>query len=243
MPGPWDEPTPPPAPSRKRRWIWFGVLLAGGLALLALNEIFPQGPSRLEDPYFIRLLAILVLTSSSLVLVRRIPFRQTLRYVLMWLGVAAVFIVAFSFQNELADFGTRLRGALIPSYAIQTGAREMTIAEGEDGHYHVYGTVNGVKVPFLVDTGASDIVLDPQDARRIGLNLDELKFDKPFGSANGVGHGASIEVDELSVGAIRLAKVRMSVNQVPMGSSLLGMTFLKQLKSYSFSGGKLTLRW
>ena len=136
-----------------------------------------------------------------------------------------------------------LRGALIPSYAIQTGAREMTIAEGEDGHYHVYGTVNGVKVPFLVDTGASDIVLDPQDARRIGLNLDELKFDKPFGSANGVGHGASIEVDELSVGAIRLAKVRMSVNQVPMGSSLLGMTFLKQLKSYSFSGGKLTLRW
>ena len=79
--------------------------------------------------------------------------------------------------------------------------------------------------------------------RRIGLKLEELTFDKPFGSANGVGHGATIEVNELAIGAIRLSHVRMSVNQVRMGSSLLGMAFLRQLKSYSFSGGKLTLRW
>ena len=48
----------------------------------------------------------------------------------------------------------------------------MTLSEGENGHYHVYGTVNGVKIRFLIDTGASDIVLDPDDARRIGIELE-----------------------------------------------------------------------
>ena len=159
------------------------------------------------------------------------------------LTIGLVLIIGFAYQNELMDLGQRLRGALFPGYAVQTGAREMTISEGEDGHYHVYGTVNGVQIAFLIDTGATDIVLDPDDARRIGLKLEDLTFDKPFGSANGVGHGASIEVDTLSVGPIQLTKVRMSVNGARMGSSLLGMAFLKQLKSYSFSGGKLTLRW
>jgi aspartyl protease family protein len=119
----------------------------------------------------------------------------------------------------------------------------MTLSEGEDGHYHVYGTINGVKILFLIDTGANDIVLDPTDARRIGLKLEDLNFNRPFGSANGIGHGAGIEVDELVIGPIRFTRVPMSVNGARMGSSLLGMAFLKRLKSYSFSGGKLTLRW
>lgn len=244
MPGPWGQPTPPPRKaSRVGLYLWIGILVGAAALLIVLSKLFPSTDSALGDPGVIQTIGFLVLASSSLLFIREFNLKRTARNVLLWLAVGAVLLTGFIFQNELKNFGTRLRGALFPSYAIQTGAREMTISEGQDGHYHVYGAVNGVSIDFLVDTGATDIVLDPEDARRIGLKLEDLKFDKPFGSANGIGHGASIEAEALTVGAIQLTKVRMSVNGVRMGSSLLGMAFLKQLKSYSFSGGKLTLRW
>jgi len=219
------------------------VIVATVLALLALDRIFPGNGSPFSDPGLVQTLGFLFLVSSSLLFVREFNLKKTARNVLLWMAVGLVLIIGFAYQTELLNLGQRLRGALFPGYAVQTGTREMTISEGQDGHYHVYGTVNGVQVGFLIDTGATDIVLDPDDARRIGLKLEELTFDKPFGSANGVGHGASVEVDSLSVGPIHLSKVRMSVNGAQMGSSLLGMAFLRQLKSYSFSGGKLILRW
>ena len=96
---------------------------------------------------------------------------------------------------------------------------------------------------FLVDTGASDIVLDPADAQRLGIDLGSLTFDRPFGSANGIGYGAKTVVGGLSVGPIAFTNVEVAINKTRMGSSLLGMAFLKRLKSYSVSGGKLVLRW
>ena len=248
MSGPWGQPAPPPRQSPRKTsrlglYLWLGVMAAAALLLLMLRRYFPDENSPLGDPGVVQTLGFLFLASSSLLFVREFNLKKTARNVLLWLGAGLVLIMAFAYQNELMELGLRLRGAIAPGYAVQTGTHEMTISEGEGGHYHVYGAVNGVQIRFLIDTGATDIVLDPEDARRIGLKLEDLTFDQPFGSANGIGHGARIEVDELSVGAIRLNHVRLSVNGAPMGSSLLGMAFLKQLKSYSFSGGKLILRW
>lgn len=244
MPGPWGQPMPPP---RKRTrvglFLWLGVMVAAGLLLFGLDRWFPDGESPLGDPGVIQTLGFLMLASSSLLFLREFNLKQTARNVALWLAVGLVLVLGFSFKNELGDLALRLRSNLIPGYAVQTGTREMTLTEGEDGHYHVYGTVNGVKIRFLIDTGATDIVLDPADARRIGLKLEDLNFNRPFGSANGIGHGAGAKVDELTIGAIRFAQVPVSINSARMGSSLLGMAFLKRLKSYSFSGGKLTLRW
>jgi aspartyl protease family protein len=244
MSGPWGQPSPPPRKTaRMGLYLWLGVMVAAGLLLFGLDRWFPNGVSPLGDPGVVQTVGFLVLASSSLLFLREFNLKQTARNLLLWLAVGLVLVLGFSFQNELGDLALRLRGALMPSYAVQTGQREMTLSEGEDGHYHVYGTINGVKILFLIDTGATDIVLDPTDARRIGLKLEDLNFNRPFGSANGIGHGAGIEVDELVIGPIRFTRVPMSVNGARMGSSLLGMAFLKRLKSYSFSGGKLTLRW
>jgi aspartyl protease family protein len=246
MPGPWGQPVPPPGPHKRPRlglYLWLGVMVAAGLLLLGLNRWFPDGESPLGDPGLVQTLGFLVLASSSLLFLREFNLKQTVRNILLWLAVGLVLVLGFSFQNELGDLALRLRGALIPGYAVQTGTREVTLSEGEDGHYHVYGTINGVKIRFLIDTGATDIVLDPTDARRIGLKLEDLNFNRPFGSANGIGHGAGVVVDELVIGPVRFARVPVSVNGARMGSSLLGMAFLKRLKSYSFSGGKLILRW
>jgi aspartyl protease family protein len=218
-------------------------MAAALLLIFGLGRFFPGTDSALGDVGVVQTLGFLMLVSSSLLFVREFNLKQTVRNLLLWLAAGGVLLIGFSFRNELSDLGLRLREVLVPSYGVQTGAREMTISEAEDGHYHVYAAVNGVQIPFLIDTGATDIVLNPSDAQKAGFDLSSLSFDRPFGSANGIGHGASAEVESLSLGDLRLSKVRVAINGAEMGSSLLGMAFLKRLKSYSFSGGKLILRW
>ena len=239
-PGPWGAPR---KPSRLELYLWLG-LLAGTVALvLVLNQYFPTGNSPFGDPYQVQLVGFLALASTSLLFIREINLKRTARNMLIWGAVAGVLVIGFSFQGELMELGLRLRSAVVPGVPVQSGAREMTVSAGEGGGFHVYGTVNGKPVRFLIDTGASDIVLSPADARRLGVNFDLLTFDRPYGSANGIGHGAALNLAELSVGPIRFTNLSVSVNGAEMGSSLLGMTFLKRLKSYSFSGDRLVLRW
>jgi len=242
QPGPWGRP-----PSRKTYriglYLWLGLLGGAGLVIILLNRSFPTTDTVLGDPALIQTLGFLALASSGLLFVRQFNLKQTVRNVLIWVAAGGVLLIGFSFQNELRELGLRLRSNLVPGYPVETGARELTLSESEDGHYHVYGIINGTRIAFLIDTGASDIVLDPSDARRLGIDLDGLTFDRPFGSANGIGYGAKTVVENLSVGPIVFSNVEVAINKAPMGSSLLGMAFLKRLKSYSVSGGKLILRW
>jgi aspartyl protease family protein len=240
-PGPWGAPKR--KASRLGLYLWLGLLGAAVLVIFLLNRSFPTGDNPMGDPYLVQTLGFLALASSGLLFIREINLKQTVRNILIWVAAGGVLIIGFSFQNELRDLGLRLRSQLVPGYPVQTGPREITFSEGEDGHFHAYGTVNGTRIRFLIDTGATGIVLDPADAERAGIDVNGLRFDLPFSSANGVGYGASLVLTELSVGPIRFSNVRASVNRAPMGSSLLGMTFLKRLKSYSVSDGKLILRW
>ena len=186
---------------------------------------------------------MLALVSSSLLFVRHFKPGEIIRNILLWLGVGAVLVIGFVYQDELMELGRRLRTELIPGTPVQTAANEMVISAGEGGGFHVYGKVNDTPVRFLVDTGASAIVLSPADARRMGLDLKALAFDRAYETANGIGYGASAVVDELTIGHIRLAKVPVSINGAPMSSSLLGMTFLNRMKSFNISGRKLVLRY
>ena len=131
----------------------------------------------------------------------------------------------------------------ITIYPVPTGEREMVISESPGGSYMVYGKVNGTPVPFLIDTGASDIVLSPGDARRIGIDVDGLDFAHVYETANGQGRGAPYRVASLQVGDIVLHDVAVSINQAPMQSSLLGAAFLRKLKSFGFGDHQMVLRW
>ena len=122
-----------------------------------------------------------------------------------------------------------------------TGARELVVSQDPDGGFYLMGQVNGQIVRFLVDTGASDIVLSAADAERVGIETSRLSFDHPSETANGVGYAAPSTVESLAVGSIRFDGVPVLVNQAPMSSSLLGMSFLKRLESFRVSGRKLYL--
>jgi clan AA aspartic protease (TIGR02281 family) len=120
---------------------------------------------------------------------------------------------------------------------------EYVVEANSGGHYVIEASVNGAPVTFLVDTGASDIVLTLDDARRIGLQPSTLDYTQRFATANGEVRGAPVVLRELRIGQLRLFNVDASVNQAPLGISLLGMDFLEQLSSYEVERGRLILRW
>jgi aspartyl protease family protein len=131
---------------------------------------------------------------------------------------------------------------LVPANAVATDDNGLVITASADGHFYVNGRANGQRIRFMIDTGASNITLSPQDASRIGINLSELRFNQRFQTANGVGLGAPYRLDSLSIGSFEFANTRVSVNGADMSTSLLGMSFLERLKSFEFRGSKLYLR-
>src|SRR5450432_2750711 len=245
--GPWDdgpEKQPRAWIPRHRVAIWLALMaaLAGGLWLLA--RAFPGQVSSIEDKgWVIQTIALFAFISAGVLTAGRIRWGEKARHAGIWVGIVAVMILALSYRDELAGVGQRVRSEFSASYPVATGAHELVVTQGEGGGFYVMGKVNGQLVRFLVDTGSSDTVLSPDDARRLGVYAAGLRFDRTAETANGTGYGAPFVADSLEVGPIRFDALPMVVNQAPMTSSLLGMTFLSRLESFQVRGRKLYLTW
>lgn len=235
--------TPAPTGRPIGLYIWLGLIVAAGLGFWAMATFIPARLSSSQWGGALRDFGFLALVSSGLVRLRNVRPAIVARNVAIWIALVGVLALGYAYRGELSDAGRRLQAELLPDHAIATSAHEMVIAQDVDGQYSIAGAVNGTPVRFVIDTGASDVVLSPDDARRIGLDLNTLKFDHPYSTANGVGSGADYKAATLRAGAAQFSDVEVSVNHAPMGASLLGMTFLKRLESFEVKGGKMTLRW
>ncbi|MEO0567506.1 MAG: TIGR02281 family clan AA aspartic protease [Pseudomonadota bacterium] len=110
-----------------------------------------------------------------------------------------------------------------------------------DGHYYVTAKVNGADVDFVVDTGATQIVLTEDDAVRAGLNTTDLAFVGRASTANGVVRTAPVRLDSLSIGPIEDRGIAAVVNGGELFQSLLGMSYLQRFESVEITDGKLIL--
>ncbi|MGD9512252.1 MAG: TIGR02281 family clan AA aspartic protease, partial [Geminicoccaceae bacterium] len=111
------------------------------------------------------------------------------------------------------------------------------------GHYRVQAAVNGVPVAFMIDTGASDVVLSPADATRLGLRPDRLRFTGRASTANGEVALAPVSLREIRIGQLTRRDIGAVVNGAPMPFSLLGMSFLASLEGWEARGDRLLLYW
>ena len=129
--------------------------------------------------------------------------------------------------------------------AAQSGATgdELIVRAGPNGHFMVDAVVDGVEIRFLVDTGASSVVLTAEDAERLGYRLDGLEYSERYQTANGEIRGAPVILPELRIGDLEIEDVRSSVIRAPLSTSLLGMTFLSRLESFEVRDKGLILRW
>ena len=103
---------------------------------------------------------------------------------------------------------------------------EITIPRASDGHYYVKAKINGVDISFLIDTGASDIVLTREDAEKVGINVATLPFLGSANTANGTVPIAYTRLAEVRLGSYLDNAVSASISGGEMVKSLLGMSYL-----------------
>jgi len=120
---------------------------------------------------------------------------------------------------------------------------QMTLRPGRGGHYFLTAEIGGADIDFLVDTGASLIALSYEDAERVGLDPDSLDYTGRVQTANGITLVAPVTLDTVRVGQLEVDRVEAVVTKASMGTSLLGMSFLRRLEGYQVEDGNLVLYW
>jgi aspartyl protease family protein len=255
--GPWNFPpaAPPPTPPVQRRrlstglMIWLGLLVACGLGFWGLTQVFPGQFSGGDGPAALQALGVLALVSSAIVIARRTSLSIAARNMAIWVGIGAAILVGYSFRAELTTVYERARGEIMPASSVASTTHSVTYTASDDGHFYVMGWVNGKPIRFVIDTGASAVVLSPADAQRAGFDPATLKYDLKSETANGEGSGAAVTAATLAVGdnqgghLVRINSVVMEVNSTPMSASLLGMSFLSRLDAVEVHGNQMTFHW
>jgi len=119
---------------------------------------------------------------------------------------------------------------------------QITISQSDNGHFYVSGQINdAATIRFLVDTGATEIVLSPEDAKVGGIDINKLNYNTLVQTANGLGLIAEYWIDNLTIEKFNIGKTKLFINRTAMSDSLLGMSFLGRLSSFRFEGNKLIL--
>jgi aspartyl protease family protein len=164
-----------------------------------------------------------------------------------------LFLIAALFLSGVSLLPSSRRPVLAPPYqpsptgtaapTDSAGSNTIVVDGGGSGRFVVPATVNGVELAFLVDSGASDVVLSPADAARVGFRRSQLRFSGSAATANGDVRLAPVTLRELRVGQFSQRGVPAVVNGAEMPISLLGMSFLARLDGWEAKGDRLMLYW
>jgi len=184
---------------------------------------------------------------GSAVLSRSVSFRESIKQAAIWCLIILGLMTVYVFRFDLQDVASRITGGLVPGSPISTvqdnGKTQVTLIRSNNGHFEAVAGVNEASVRFLVDTGASAIVLSANDAEAVGIDLDTLAFTIPTQTANGVAYSALARIEKLYLGGIERQNLRVMVAaRGRLNQSLLGQQFLESLSSYEKRGDQLTLR-
>lgn len=149
----------------------------------------------------------------------------------------------YAYRFELSDVADRVMAEIAPGEPTVGRGGEVIVNRRLGGEFVVKARVNDKPVAFLFDTGASMVVLAAEDAARIGLDTRALAYDVDVVTANGAARAAPTRLERIAVGPIQLRNVRALVARPgAMSESLLGMSFLENLQSYTVERGRLILR-
>lgn len=190
----------------------------------------------MQDFDFARLTYLMILGSVLLVWFvaqNRAALGKLAQQALIW---GLIFVGALAAVGLWED----IRQTVRPMQSVVAGDR-IEVPRAPDGHYYLTVEIEGVPVRFVVDTGASQIVLSQSDAERIGLDTKSLAYLGRAYTANGEVRTAPVRLESLAVGPVRHENLRAVVNQGEMGQSLLGMEYLQRFSSIEITGGRLVL--
>jgi len=232
-------------PPLRHRLLW--ILLAGlALSLVILIVRHEQGTiGGLTTDDFASLtvkVAFLVFLGGTVLMLFRDSFWRAFQAALFWLVTALVLALGYTYRFELRTVYERVMAEFVPGYAATQG-RIVEIARGRAGEFNVVTQVNGGRIPMVLDTGASAVVLTQDAAKAAGLPLEVLSYNVNVDTANGRTQAAAVTLDRLAVGGlVERAVPALIARPGQLRVSLLGMSFLNRLESWEVRGDKLIMR-
>jgi aspartyl protease family protein len=122
------------------------------------------------------------------------------------------------------------------------GQHKMELASGRDGHFHADARVDGRHIDFMVDTGASLVIMRETDAAQVGLHPMPRDYTATISTANGKIKAAPAKLDRIEVGDITVFDVpALVLPDEALSQNLLGVSFLSRLRRYEFADGRMML--
>ena len=229
-------------------WVALFILALAAMLLISNESGMIAGLDSNIFGYVALLVALAVFVGGGMLGSYRGRAGAMMRDAVTWLALGLGLVTLYAYKEELMPIAARVVGELLPGSAMTVeqstgGVTEVRIRKRLDGHFTATVKVNGKSLSMIVDTGASTIVLRPEDAKKAGIDVSRLTYRVPVLTANGRTIAARVRLDEVAIGPLDRKKVDALVAQPgALTQSLLGMSFLSRLRSYEFSGDFLTLR-
>ena len=151
---------------------------------------------------------------------------HTLKIATVWLLLGTLLFVAVQAWQRQAN---------ATQFSAAGGVIE--IRRARDGHYHWPGTIDGVAVDFLVDTGATSTAIPASLAARLGLTpIGQVRSH----TAGGPVTGQVVRVDVALDGGVHARALRVIALEGLRDRPLLGMDVLGRLQ-WRQADGVLTI--
>lgn len=169
---------------------------------------------------------------------RREPFAKMAVMALAWIAIFGAGFVLFTFRDDLGFIAQRLKTEATGEPMV--AGSEVRIPMAIDGHFWVDGTINGAKVTFLVDSGATVTTIDRATAARAGATVADTA-DQVVRTGNGLIRVARGRAQTLNIAAIERDNVGLHIIEGDE-MNVLGMNFLSTLTRWSVEGRWLILQ-
>jgi aspartyl protease family protein len=217
--------------------LFYYLIFTGALILLVawLIKSYPtvlqQDSTRLHLISSLIILAYLGLHIFS----RRFQVKQAVKDALVWVGIGAMLLIGYQYKDQLKE-------QLFPTKGQQHNGGEVRFRLSDNNHFFIDARLNGYPVRFLVDSGASRVIVSRSIAEKTGIVTEGLTFNQPTMTANGLVMSAPVKFGKLEVGPIVLYDVAGAVVENNLNEPLLGMSFLNRLSSWRVEGDTLILK-
>jgi aspartyl protease family protein len=187
-------------------------------------------------------IALVVCAGGLLLVLFREKLSKVFEAALFWTVIVLLLVVAYSYRFELGDVTDRVVAELMPGHVVGHG-RNAEVVRGRRGDFAIAAHINGAKVPMVIDTGATSVVLTQEAARAAGLPIEVLDYSVNVDTANGRTRAAPVTLARLAVGNLTERDVpALVVQRGQLHNNLLGMSFLNRLESWEVRGDKLRMR-
>jgi aspartyl protease family protein len=187
-------------------------------------------------------IVLVVFVGGLVLVVFRERLSKAIEAALFWTVIGLLLVVGYSYRLELREISDRVIAELVPGHVAGHG-RNVEVVRGHGGDFSVAAHINGTRVPMVLDTGATSVVLTQEAAKAAGLPIEVLNYTVNIDTANGRTRAAAVTLDRVAVGGLTERAVPALVVQPghPQ-NNLLGMSFLNRLESWEVRGDRLRMR-